>query len=82
MRLTRLFRNKDNRLKQAFRAVKADMDFMDENHKSLKDSTNEWIIFLDQENRDLKMMVMELEKRLESLQDNLEEKEISVLRTV
>jgi competence protein ComGF len=82
MRLTNLFKSKDNKLKAAFRAIKADMDFMDHSHNALKDSTNEWIIFLDQENRDLKARVRELEKKLDNLNDSLDEQELSVLRTI
>jgi hypothetical protein len=72
----------EKHMKAAFHAVKVDMDSQAENHEELKKSVNEWVIFLDKENRDLKMRVQELEKKLETLEGNLEEKKLSVLRAV
>lgn len=82
MKLLNLFKSKDKRLKAAFRAIKADIDFLDESHNALKESANEWIIFLDHENRELKAKVLELEKKLENLQDSIEERKLSVLRGI
>jgi hypothetical protein len=79
-RLKNLFVNK--RLKTAFKAIKTDMELVQENHDSLKGSTNEWIIFLDQENRALKMRVKELEKTLDAIQDAREEEELAVIRSI
>ena len=70
----------DKKLKIAFKAIKTDMELIQENHESLKGSTNEWIVFLDQENRQLKMRVKELEKRLDGIQDAKEEEELAVMR--
>jgi hypothetical protein len=70
----------DKKLKIAFKAIKTDMELIQENHESLKGSTNEWIVFLDQENRALKMRVKELEKRLDGIQDAKEEEELAVMR--
>jgi len=72
----------DKKLKLAFKAIKTDMELIQENHDSLKGSTNEWIVFLDQENRQLKMRVKELEKRLDAIQDAREEAELTIMRSV
>ena len=72
----------DKKLKIAFKAIKTDMELIQENHESLKGSTNEWIVFLDQENRALKMRVKELEKRLDGIQDAKEEAELTIMRSV
>lgn len=56
------------RVKKAFKRVKNDMG-------ALKDSVNEWILFLNGEQRDLKMRVIELEKRLHRLEMNRPESE-------
>ncbi|MBU2561215.1 MAG: hypothetical protein KKD17_02875 [Nanoarchaeota archaeon] len=70
----------DKKLKLAFRTIKTDMELIQENHNALKGSVNEWVIFLDQENRDLKMRVRELEKKLDALENSLDEKELAMLR--
>jgi len=72
----------DKRLKAAFVAIKTDMESSAEKHEELKQSVNDWIVFLDKENRDLKMRVRDLEKKFETLEDNLDERKLSVLRTV
>jgi hypothetical protein len=72
----------ERRLKAAFAAIKTDMESSAENHEELKQSVNDWIVFLDKENRDLKMRVRDLERKLEAFGDSLDEKELSVLRTV
>lgn len=81
MKLKNLF-SKDKRLKAAFRAVKADKDILEEQLNALKDSTNEWIMFLDQENRLLKMRLKETEKKLNSAENMFEKEQLSVLRTI
>ena len=78
--IKQLFKNK--KLAKAFQAVKFDMEFLEEKHHSLKMSTDEWIMFLDQENRYLKMRVKSLEKKLDGLEDNYYDKKLSVLKTV
>jgi uncharacterized protein YlxW (UPF0749 family) len=70
----------DKKLKTAFKAIKTDMELIQENHESLKGSTNEWVIFLDQENRTLKTRVRALEKKLDAVQDEKEEAELAVMR--
>ena len=82
MKMKNLFKSKEKRLKEAFRAIKADMDFIEHNHEALKESANEWIMFLDQENRDLKMRLMETEKKLEIVENALDEERLSILRAV
>ena len=67
-----------NKLKKAFQAVKYDMESMEENHNALKQSVNEWIVFLDEENRQLKSRVIYLENKV----DDLEEEKLSVLRNI
>ncbi len=77
---------KDKRLATAFAAVKFDMDVINENHDSLKMSTNDWIVFLDEENRHLKMRLKDLERKVDSMQSKRpkksEEQELTVLRTL
>lgn len=76
---------KDNRLNAAFAAVKFDMDNLEDNHNALKMSTNDWIVFLDDENQHLKMRVRELERKMESMENKRlarNEDELSVLRTL
>lgn len=75
-RFNRLFRNQ--KLKKAFRAVKFDMDTIESEHKALKLSTNEWVVFLDQENRYLQAKIRELERKI----DSFEEEKLSILRSV
>lgn len=75
-----LFQNQ--RLKAAFAAVKTDMDVLDEKNEALKGSVNEWVVFLDQENRALKQRVRDLEKKLDSFEDHIDERELSVLRSM
>ena len=75
----------NDKLKAAFHAIKVDMELMDENHDSLKKSTNDWIIFLDAENRALKSQVLELENRLEMLESisaKTAEQKLEVIRSV
>ena len=50
--------------------------------RTRKESANEWIMFLDQENRDLKMRLMEAEKKLETVENALDEERLSILRAV
>ena len=89
MNIKNIFRNQ--RLKAAFAAVKFDMDSIEAEQSALKASTNDWIMFLDHENRYLKSRVRELENRLDSMQHRMgsrrssvqhEEEELSVLRTL
>ncbi len=47
---------------KSFGAVKSDMD-------EFRRSMNEWIIFLDGTVRDLKMQVLEMEKRVAELEE-------------
>jgi hypothetical protein len=50
-----------NKIKIAFKRVKN--DFL-----ALKGSVNEWVLYLDSSNRDLKMRVVQLERRLAELE--------------
>jgi hypothetical protein len=75
-------RCKERRMKAAFHAVKVDMDLIAGKSDELKQSVNDWIIFLDKENRDLKMRVRELEKRLESFEDASDEHRLAILKSV
>ena len=51
----------DKQVKKAFKAVKNEF-------KGLQTSLNEWIIFLNGNQRELKMRISELERRLEKLE--------------
>jgi len=72
----------NKKLKSAFRAVKADMDELDCNQDSLKNSVNDWVIFLDRENRQLKMRVKHLENRLSTTESIAEERKLKILREI
>lgn len=62
------------KVKKAFKRAKKDIE-------ALKESVNEWILFLNGEQRDLKMRVIELEKRLNRLEMNkLESENLGELR--
>ena len=50
-----------NGVKRAFRRVKRDFS-------GLKSSLNEWVVYLDSSNRDLRIRVHELEKKLAELE--------------
>ena len=78
-----IFQNQ--RLKAAFAAVKFDMDNISQDQDALKASTNDWIVFLDDENRNLKMRVDELERKMEIMKGcngRIEDPELEVLRTL
>ncbi len=75
-----IFQNK--RLKAAFQAVRYDMESIEENHAALKDSVNEWVIFLDEENRDLKRRVRELERKLDSMEIRREDDQLAFLKSM
>jgi hypothetical protein len=75
-RFNKLFRS--HKLKRAFQAVRFDMDALESENKALKLSTNEWVIFLDQENRFLHARINDLEKKLDSLEDE----KLTVLRNI
>jgi len=81
MKIKNLF-NKEARLKSAFKAVQIDMDCIDMRQEAFKDSANEWIIQLDQENRTLKARVAQIERRLSSTNDTVSEMNIEVLREI
>ncbi len=73
----------ETKLKQAFRSVKIDMEQIEGNHDQLKRSMNDWVIFLEQENRDLKARLIELENKFDSLKfkdGEIELAELSLLR--
>jgi hypothetical protein len=72
--------NKDLKLKSAFRAVKIDMDLLGEKNDALKQSTNDWIVFLHRENQELKQRVEDLEKKSRLLENAVDHKRLSMLR--
>ncbi|MEA2038052.1 MAG: hypothetical protein U9O94_11195 [Nanoarchaeota archaeon] len=55
-------------VKNSFKKVKADFD-------SLKESTNEWVVFLDNKNNDA-------EKRLEKMEDKIERLEETLFKVL
>jgi len=65
----------EKNVSKAFRKVGRDF-------KSLKSNLNEWVLFLNGNQRELKMKVMELERRLERIESRLETREIEVLRRI
>ncbi len=70
---------REARLKSAFEAVHNDMRDLENNHLALKRSADEWIVYLDQENRLLKQKVQELESRLDKMSRSVEKNQLSVL---
>jgi len=65
-----------DRMKSAFKAVHRDMQSLYVEHEELKGSTNEWVMYLDRENRMLKAKILELENKLQCA----EEEKISTLK--
>jgi|GEM_PF-2798852 len=65
-------------IKTAFRNIKQDITVLNDSHDELKASANEWIMFLDRENRELKARLFEIEGRLSLLEENAERKEVKV----
>jgi hypothetical protein len=74
--------DKESRLKSAFRAVKFDIDLMSEKHDTLKQSANDWILFLHHENHDLRTRVKDLERKMAVIESALDHEKMSVLREV
>ena len=62
-------------VRKGFRKVRNDF-------ASLKMNLNEWVLFLNGNQRELKMKVQELERRLEKVEARLESREIEVLRRI
>ncbi|MBU0461916.1 MAG: hypothetical protein KJ574_05000 [Nanoarchaeota archaeon] len=65
----------DKDVKKGFRSVKKDMS-------ATKDSLNEWIIFLNENQREMKMRIWQLERKIEQLESRFDEKDIEALRFV
>ncbi len=72
----------DSRLKSAFRAIKIDMDLMNENQNALKGSTHEWIVFLYHENESLKKHVRDLERKTQMLEKAVDFEKTAILREI
>ena len=82
-RLKRLFRKSDKkRIKLAFRAVRNDMQNLEEDHFALKHSADEWIRFLSERNSELAQRVEALERKLSFAESAAEEQELSILREI
>ena len=73
---------RDSRLKSAFRAVKIDMDLMNEKNDALKLSTHEWTMFLNHENQELRKRVRELERKTQLLERSVDREKMSILREI
>ncbi len=80
MKMIKNFFGKEARLKDAFMAVKVDMDDLDMKQDAFKDSANEWIIHLNQENRELKARLGQLEQKSGQKVERMQESNIEVLR--
>ena len=65
----------EKNVSKAFRKVGRDFT-------ALKSNLNEWVLFLNGNQRELKMRVIELERRLERVESRLESREIEVLRRI
>lgn len=74
--------SKDSKLKSAFRAVKIDMDLLNEKSDSLKLSTHEWTLFLHHENQELKRRVRDLERKTQMLERSVDHEKMAVLREI
>ena len=74
--------SKESKLKSAFRAVRIDMDLLNEKNDSLKQSTNDWTLFLNHENQELKKRVRELERKLAVVERSVDHEKMSILREV
>ncbi len=64
-----MFDNKDSQIKTAFNKVKNDMGVLNTNMQAIKANTNEWVMYLNAENKELQIKVIQLEARLKAIQD-------------
>lgn len=74
--------SKDSRLKSAFRAIKVDMDLLNENQNALKNSSHEWTIFLFHENQEMKKRLADLERKTQLLERAVDFEKTAILRQV
>jgi hypothetical protein len=74
--------SKESRLKSAFRAVRIDMDLLNEKNDTLKQSANDWIVFLSHENQELKTRVKELERKLSVVERSVDHEKMAILREI
>ncbi|MBW2965238.1 hypothetical protein KY363_07310 [Candidatus Woesearchaeota archaeon] len=74
--------SKDSRLKSAFRAVKIDLDLMNEHQSALKNSTHEWTVFLYHENQGLKKRLADLERKTQQLERAVDSEKTAILRQI
>ena len=79
-RLERLFAGR--RLKAAFAAVKTDMEMIEEKQAAMAQASNDWIAFLDNENKDLKLRVRDLENKLDRLEDTVDMQKVAPLQEI
>lgn len=83
LNLTGLFGKSDRkRVKLAFRAVRNDMQSLEEGHFALKHSADEWIRFLSEKNSELAQRVEALERHIASQESVSDEHELSILREI
>lgn len=79
----KIFRKDDRKsVKLAFRAVRNDMQNMEEGHFALKQSADEWIRFLAEKNNELSQRVEALERLLSIEKTAVEDAELEFLRTI
>lgn len=55
--------SKEERLKAAFHAIQSDIKQMDQKHDALKQSMNDWVLHLQNENQLLKQKLLDMERR-------------------
>ncbi|MFH1063687.1 MAG: hypothetical protein V1729_01255 [Candidatus Woesearchaeota archaeon] len=80
MKMIKDFFGNEAKLKNAFMAVKADMDCLEMTQDVFKDSANEWIMHLDMENKALKARLEQLEQKMDTRVERVLESNIEVLR--
>lgn len=63
-----MFGNKSTKIKAAFGKVKQDINAVNSNINAVKANTNDWIIYLNAENKDLHVKIIQLEAQLKAIQ--------------
>lgn len=64
-----MFKNKNTKIKVAFSAVKQDISTLNTNVQAIKSNTNDWIMYLNAENKNLQVKVIQLEAQIKAMQD-------------
>ncbi|MBI3033161.1 hypothetical protein HYY69_06815 [Candidatus Woesearchaeota archaeon] len=67
-----MFDNKNSQIKHAFNKVKSDISGLNANMQAIKANSNDWIMYLNAENKQLQVKVIQLETRLKLLEETIQ----------